>query len=144
MSLHDPKFYYSKDYYDREQATLFRRNWVCAGFGHQIPDPGDIAPVTVAGTPLILVRDRDAQASIRVFHNVCRHRGNKLVNGICAGRKMIRCPYHSWVYGLGGKLHIKPHFDGPDSHVTQGEGLWPVNSKTWLDLVFCGHRRNRR
>ena len=134
MSFHHPDFYSSQDHFDQEQATLFRRSWVCAGFGHQVPNPGDIAPVIVGGLPLILVRDKES--TVRAFHNVCRHRGTRLVDAPCSGRKMIRCPYHSWIYRLDGDLHRKPHFHGPDQHDVKGEGLWPVRSATWLDLVF--------
>ncbi len=136
MAIHQAKFYASQDHFDQEQVEIFRRNWVCAGFVHQVPNPGDIAPVSVGGIPLMLVRDRDPGASLRVYHNVCRHRGTRLVDTPCSGRQMIRCPYHSWVYGLDGSLRQKPHFDGPDRHAADGEGLWPVRSAIWLDLVF--------
>ena len=136
MTLHRAEFYSSKEHFDQEQTLLFRKNWVLAGFGHQVPNPGDITPITVGGLPLVLVRDRDDKSSIRVFHNVCRHRGTKLVDAPCSNRRMIRCPYHSWVYGLNGDVHQKPHFYGPDQHDAHGKGLWPVRTEIWLDLVF--------
>ena len=136
MAIHQARFYASPDYFRQEQVAIFQRNWICAGYLHQVPNPGDIAPVTVGETPLIIVRDRDPEASIRVFHNVCRHRGTRLVDTSCSGSRMIRCPYHSWAYGLDGGLRQKPHFDGPDCHAANGEGLWPVRSATWMDLIF--------
>ena len=126
--------YSSQTHFDQEQKTIFRKNWVCAGFGHQVPKPGDIAPVTVGGMPLMLVRQGDM--SLTVFHNVCRHRGAQIFTEACSSNKMIRCPYHSWVYGLDGELRRRPHFDGPDEHVNGGEGLWKVRSDNWCDLVF--------
>ena len=136
MAIHQAEFYASADYFRQEQDTIFRRNWVCAGFLHQVPNPGDVVPVSVGSTPLILVRDRDPEASVRVFHNVCRHRGSRLVDAPDSDCRLIRCPYHSWAYGLDGNLLQQPHFDGPDEHAASGPGLWPVRSATWLDLVF--------
>lgn len=126
--------YTSPVYFEREQKTLFRNAWACAGFGHQVPNPGDIAPVELGGMPLMLVRQKDGE--IRVFHNVCRHRGTQLVKEPCPANRMIRCPYHSWAYGLDGALHQRPHFDGPDQHGRGGDGLWQVRSAMWCDLVF--------
>ena len=126
--------YSSQSYFDREQRSLFRQNWVCAGFGHQVPNPGDIAPVTVGAMPLILVRQRNGD--VAVFHNVCRHRGSKLFTAPCERVRLITCPYHSWTYGLDGALRQRPHFDGPDHHSQDGDGLWPVDSAIWCDAVF--------
>lgn len=126
--------YSSQSHFDDEQKSVFRQNWVCAGFGHQIPKAGDVAPVTVGGMPLMLVRQGDM--SLSVFHNVCRHRGAQIFTRPCSQNKMIRCPYHSWVYGLDGELLKRPHFDGPDQHVQGGEGLWKVRSACWGDLIF--------
>lgn len=79
---------------------------------------------------------RGESRDVRVFHNVCRHRGSTLIDAPCQGRKMIRCPYHSWVYSLSGDLVQRPHFDGPDKHSATETHLWSVNSRTWGDLIF--------
>ena len=126
--------YTSPVHFAAELKTIFRRNWVCAGFASQIPSPGDMAPVTVGGLPLMLVRGTDH--AVRIFHNVCRHRGSTLIDAACHGRKMIRCPYHSWVYSLSGELVQRPHFDGPDKHSAAETHLWPVCSGVWGDLIF--------
>ncbi len=126
--------YTSEEFYALEQKLLFARTWTCAGYGHQIPRPGDILPVTVAGYPLILVRDRDG--GINAFHNVCRHRGALLVAEPAKGARVIRCPYHAWCYRLDGQLDQRPHFRGPGKHDADGAGLHPVRSESWLDAVF--------
>lgn len=126
--------YSSQEHFATEQSRLFRRNWVCAGFGHQVPKSGDLAPVTVGGLPLMLVRDNDG--CVRVFHNVCRHRGSIIIDAPCSGQKLIRCPYHSWTYGLDGHLRQRPHFEGPDKHSPGGDSLWPVRSAQWSDVIF--------
>jgi len=119
-----------------ENEYVFPRSWVLAGFSHQIPNVGDVAPVTVADKPLILVRDE--QDNIRVFHNVCRHRGARLIDSSCNGLKFLRCPNHHWSYGLDGRVRNRPHFFGPDKHDTHAQGEGPDGLKE----VQSGVRNN--
>jgi choline monooxygenase len=88
--------------------------------------------------PLLLLRDNDG--AVRVFHNVCRHRGAVMVDKPCRGQRMLTCPYHAWAYGLDGSLRARPHFFGGDRHDTSpgpdAPGLVPVRHAVWHDLVF--------
>ena len=85
---------------------------------------------------------RDAQRRIRAFHNVCRHRCLKLVDTPGNVGRAIRCPYHSWTYGLDGALHVAPYFGGREPRAVPAgfdrgqHGLTPVRSATWHDWVF--------
>ena len=72
------------------------------GVGSSIPNPGNVKPYNLLVIPLIMIRDKDMK--IRVFHNVCSHRGFKLVNKTCSLKNVIRCPYHSWAYDFKGNL----------------------------------------
>ena len=126
------------DYYVLEQQTVFRNNWVFAGFAHQLQDVGDMLPVEIAGQPLVLVKDENNE--IRAFHNVCRHRGAKLVTEGKNSRKFI-CPNHSWSYSLEGKLIARPHFYGGEKHDVNKQNCHPadlqaVACETWFDWVF--------
>ena len=57
--------------------------------------------VEILNQPLIFIRQEDQ--SIRVFYNVCSHRGgsikkeHKCVN-------YLQCSYHGWIYNLNGEL----------------------------------------
>ena len=122
-----------------EKRCLFDRTWVCIGFGKDIPEPGDALPVDHLGTPLLTLRGKDG--GISVFHNICSHRGMVLVEEPTRIRSVIRCPYHSWCYGLDGKLKATPHVGGPGhnahSAIDRNElGLRPVRSAVWFDLIF--------
>ena len=130
--------YTCPDYYQLEQQTLLHGNWVFAGFAHQLHTVGDMQPVEVAGQPLVLVRDENA--TIRAFHNVCRHRGAKLVSECRNSRKFV-CPNHSWSYSLSGQLIARPHFHGGERHDVNNSGshradLAAVRCVTWHDWVF--------
>ncbi len=134
-----PNFAYTcAEYYALEQQTVFRNNWVFAGFTHDFESTGDMVPVEVAGQPLVLVKGDEG--TIKAFHNVCRHRGAKLVVENKSSRKFI-CPNHSWSYQLDGKLIARPHFHGGEKHhVNKADchraDLQKINCETWFDWIF--------
>ena len=102
--------YTNDEFFAHERDTLFAGTWTCVGRGSDAPNPGDVCPVNLMGLPLVMVRGNDGQ--LRVFHNVCSHRGNRLVAEPCRVTGVIRCPYHSWTYELDGKLRGTPHIGG--------------------------------
>lgn len=125
--------------FEYEKKRLFSKGWACIGFGKDVPKPGDAQPVNFAGNPLLLLRDKEGV--IRVFHNVCRHRGMVLVSEPGPVRNVIRCPYHSWCYGLDGRLVTTPHVGGPGTNVhpdidRENLGLLPVRSAVFMDMIF--------
>ena len=122
-----------------ERERVFGRSWSCVGRASDVPRQGEVVPVDLYGLPLMLVRGADER--VRVFHNVCSHRGQLLVREACKVQGMIRCPYHSWTYGLDGDLRGTPHLGGVGVHELAGfdraqHGLKPVRSQVWADQVF--------
>ena len=122
-----------------ERDRVFARNWACIGFAKDIPQTGDLKPIELFGRPMLMVRD--AQGEVRVFENVCRHRGMTLVGEARHCNGLIRCPYHSWSYDLQGALKATPHVGGmgQNSHpgVKREElGLFALRSQVWMDMVF--------
>ena len=122
-----------------EFEKVLGRGWIGIAFEHDAARPGDLFPVMAAGQPLVVVRGRDAR--IRVFHNICRHRGTKLVDAPCSNRQRIVCPYHAWSYDLDGALRATPNFSGPNDHghATLEEGtqdLIEVRSGLWNHVVM--------
>ena len=132
--------YTSEAVFQLENERIFADSWVFAGLAHELARPGDVVPVTVAGRPVLLVRDADLE--VRAFHNVCRHRCLKLVDQPGNVGPTIQCPYHSWTYRLDGALHLAPYFGGRDPRAVPAgfdraeHGLVPVRVATWHDWVF--------
>jgi len=125
--------------YCEERDALLFSTWAGLAVAAQVPEPGDALPLDFVGVPLLLVRDRRGQ--VRVFENICRHRGMILVDAPRKIEGAIRCPYHSWCYGLDGKLVSTPHVGGPGQNVhpavNRSElGLNEVRSHVWRDVVF--------
>mgnify|MGYP001365519154 CR=1 FL=1 len=105
---------YGADFYELEQHQVFPKVWCTLALSSDVPNPGDVAPVELAGWPLLVVRD--AAAEIRVFHNMCRHRAMRLVNEPCNVGDVLSCPWHAWRYGLDGSLLASPRLGGEREH----------------------------
>lgn len=122
-----------------ERDAVLARTWVCIGFADDLPRPGAVLPVDFMGWPLLIARGNDDV--LRVFHNVCSHRGLRLVTAPCNTQGLIRCPYHSWTYNLQGQLKTTPHVGGVDQHTDPRfdcaqHGLRPVRCAQWMGLLF--------
>ena len=131
--------YVSTAFAELERDQLLGRTWTCIGMGAQVPNPGDVKPVLLLGLPLILLRARDGE--LRVFHNVCSHRGHRLIGEAGNVGATITCPYHSWSYSLDGKLRATPMIGGTGQHSCPGfekklHGLKAIRSAQWFDCVF--------
>ncbi|MEQ8664418.1 MAG: aromatic ring-hydroxylating dioxygenase subunit alpha [Rhodospirillales bacterium] len=132
-------FYTDPSMYDVERGRVFDKTWVAIGFGKDVPDAGDVVPVEIMGTPLILLRDK--AGAVHVYHNVCSHRGMRLVEEPAKGKTVLACPYHAWCYGLDGALRGTPSIGGPGVNELDGfdrkeHGLKEVRSAVWMDTVF--------
>ena len=73
--------YTSDGFFALEQRRLFPRTWTGVAFDADVPAPGDAVPVSVAGVPIIILRDRSG--AVRAFHNVCRHRATIVLTEPC-------------------------------------------------------------
>lgn len=90
-----------------ERARAFSTRPVIVGHESLIPRAGDHFAFDWLGLPLFAVRGADG--AVRVFMNVCRHRGTRLVAGEDVARKpSFVCPYHQWTYDLEGALKNVP------------------------------------
>jgi len=139
--------YTNQDYLSFEKEKIFNNNWVVIGTASSVPEIGDAKPYNLLGTPLIIIRDKSD--TIRVFHNVCSHRGLKLIKEPCSIKNVIRCPYHSWSYNFEGELVATPHIGGMNKHEAEGfdkkkSNLKEVRSSVWMDLIFININNNAK
>jgi len=137
--------YTSKEYTLIERKKLFEDKWVVVGTASSLPNGGDIKPFDLLGIPLLLVRNK--KGKIKVFHNICSHRGSKLVTELSNNKNIIRCPYHSWSYNLDGDLIATPHIGGMNKHKSPGfknskSNLKEISSYVWLDLIMININGN--
>jgi len=125
-------FYTSDEVFAQDLAVIFGRHWIHVGVEADVPEPGDFVAVNLGGESVVIVRGDDQE--IRAFHNVCRHRGSRLVMEAQGSVGNLVCPYHQWTYDLEGRLisalHMQPDFD-PSCH-----GLKPVHLRSLAGLLF--------
>tara|TARA_B100000029_G_scaffold510056_1_gene600676 strand:- start:910 stop:2013 length:1104 start_codon:yes stop_codon:yes gene_type:complete len=133
------RYYNNREDFLVERTKIFAPMWVCIGFASDVPVPGYVYPMEFMELPLVVVRDHDNV--VRVFHNVCRHRGHVLVSKSGQLDSSLRCPYHSWTYAFNGSLIRTPHIGGLGIHEIatfnrNQAGLISIDCHIWNDLLF--------
>ncbi len=138
--------YRSPEHHRLEVRRIFHREWFVVGRADAIAGPGDYLHVDVAGERVLIVRGRDG--GLRGFHDVCRHRGSRLVldpppvgddrpvGATGRFKGAIRCPYHAWTYGLDGALRNAPFLSESDGLRRGDLGLYPVAVDAWGGFLF--------
>ena len=139
--------YLNDEYFKIERERVFFNNWIVVGVSSSVPEIGNAKPFDLMGVPLLILRDKNNK--IRVFHNVCSHRGMILVNEECKLKNTIRCPYHSWSYNFDGELIATPHVGGMNIHEANGfikskSNLKEVSTHVWMDLIFININKNKK
>ena len=131
QSLEAP-FYVSEEFFDLDIEAVFARSWLFVAAEAELPEPGDYVTVTIGSYSVIVVRDDEED--VRAFHNVCRHRGARILNEERGSVGNIVCGYHRWTYGVDGKLlHAESQAPGFDPSCF---GLRTVHARTVAGLVF--------
>ncbi|ORA80544.1 (2Fe-2S)-binding protein [Mycolicibacter kumamotonensis] len=133
-----------------EQEAIFKRTWLNVGRIERLPKVGSYftreLPSVCKGTSIIVVKGKDGV--VRAFHNICRHRGNKLVwndfpneetEGTC---RQFTCKYHAWRYSLDGDLTFIQQ-EGEFFDVDKSQyGLVPVRCEVWEGFIFVNFDDN--
>lgn len=137
--------YTSSEHFAFERDQVLAGSWAGLCFASELPQTSYVKAVEFMGLPLLITRNKNNE--IKVFHNVCSHRGMILVNGTMQVQGPIRCPYHSWSYSLDGDLKGTPHVGGVGQHECaafnrQDHGLKPVRCAVWMDIIFINLANN--
>jgi phenylpropionate dioxygenase-like ring-hydroxylating dioxygenase large terminal subunit len=117
-----------------EIERILEPSWQIVCHVNAIAQPGDFVTFELGSGGVVALRD--SQGQIRTFHNVCRHRGARILEGSgrCAGA--ITCPYHGWSYRLSGELRAIPERDSFPGLERSDWGLKPVRSQVAFGFVF--------
>ena len=118
--------------YQADLAQVFYREWLFALPAAALDKTGTYQTLQIGAYPVVVIRGADNR--IRAFHNVCRHRGQRLCSKVTGATPKLVCPYHQWTYDLDGKLlfarDMGPDFD-PAAH-----GLKKVHCVDLGGMVF--------
>jgi nitrite reductase/ring-hydroxylating ferredoxin subunit len=140
----------SPEFYEREREAIFKRAWLNVGRVEDLPRKGSYftKELEVAKTSVVVVRGMDDE--VRAFHNICRHRGNKLVwddfpreetSGTC---RQFTCKYHGWRYDLEGALTFVQQESEFFDFEKADYGLVPVHCDVWNGFIFVNLDREPR
>ena len=126
------KWYTEKRIFDKETDKIFFNSWLLVCSESKIKKPGETLFVEILNQPLIFIRQEDQ--SIRVFYNVCSHRGgsikkeHKCVN-------YLQCSYHGWIYNLNGELKKSRGFNSSQLNFNDLR-LKEIDSRVWKGMLF--------
>jgi phenylpropionate dioxygenase-like ring-hydroxylating dioxygenase large terminal subunit len=131
-----PEAYTSREYAQAERENLWRKAWLQAGRLEDIPEAGDFVTFEIGDDSVIVLRAEDG--TVRAFHNVCAHRGRRLVD-TPAGQRNARgnrrnfiCGFHGWTYNLAGKCTYVQHQDDWQGALSEERtSLGPVLCDSW-------------
>jgi phenylpropionate dioxygenase-like ring-hydroxylating dioxygenase large terminal subunit len=118
------------------ETELFGKVWLNIADVADVANPGDwiVRDVHCRSASVLIWRDK--QGKLRAFHNICTHRGMKLVWGESGNSLRFSCPYHAWAFGADGRLKAVPDegcFPGLDK---EASALRPVNLGVWEGFIF--------
>jgi phenylpropionate dioxygenase-like ring-hydroxylating dioxygenase large terminal subunit len=130
----------SPEIYELERKAIFKRAWLNVGRVEQLPRKGSYFTKEMKAANTSIIVCRTTAGEVKAYHNVCRHRGNKLVwddvpadetSGTC---RQFTCKYHAWRYDLDGNLTFvqqeEEFFDLDKSRY----GLVGVHCEVWEGL----------
>lgn len=137
----DPRIYDDPGVFEAEMERIFESNWIYVGHESEVVERGAYFTSTMGTQPIIVARSDDG--GIRVFLNVCRHRGNVLCRDAAGNSKGFACRYHGWAFGNDGALIGVPDIEAyPESFQREKEhlGLLQARVSTYRGLIFASLR----
>lgn len=131
-----PEAYISPDYARAEQDRLWRKVWLQAGRVEDIPEVGDFVTFDILTDSVVIVRNGPDEIS--AYHNVCPHRGRRLID-VPTGKRNARgsrrnfiCGYHGWTFGLDGENTFVEYSDDWQGSLCSGRAdLGRVKVANW-------------
>jgi len=127
--------YHDAEFFEAERKAVFRNSWQLVCHLNDVPQPGDFHTFEFFGESVVVLRAEDG--AVRAFHNVCRHRAARLLDGPrgSCGRR-ITCRYHAWTYALDGRLVGVPNRESFPGLDTAQHGLKQLEHEVFMGFIF--------
>ena len=134
----DNRIYTDPEIFALERERIFSRCWKFLCHESEIGNRGDYRTATLAGIPLVVLRD--AEGTVRAFYNICPHRGAALLResaGSIANDR-IQCFYHLWSFDTAGRCVNIPEAGAYEAVGLERDrvGLRPVRAELFCGMVF--------
>src|SRR3954449_4592403 len=123
--------YFDEEFFGLEAERLWPRVWQMACRLEEIPGAHDFVEYEILDQSVVVVRGDDLE--VRAFHNTCRHRGVRLVEGRGTCASGFTCPFHGWCYGAdGANTFVTRSTTFSEHNLQPGDiDLVPVQCETW-------------
>jgi choline monooxygenase len=128
------RFFYDAAVFEKEKAKIFFKSWHLVAHVNELRQPGTFVTHEIFEQSVLVVTGRDGE--IRAFHNVCQHRGNRLVSSRRGKVSMLTCAYHAWTYSLDGCLRGASHTEAVRGFNKATHGLKPIQVAVFASFVF--------
>jgi anthranilate 1,2-dioxygenase (deaminating, decarboxylating) large subunit len=137
----DPSLYTDPKIFDAEMEKIFNKTWIWVAHTSELPKPGDFKSAMIGRQPVIVVRDRSG--NVNVLENRCRHRGATVCEKSKGNATGFTCPYHSWSYGLDGKLRGLPYPEGYEDVVEKSDlPLKSLRVGIYAGMIFASYNED--
>ncbi len=131
MALARP-FYTDPAVYQADLDLIWYQTWIFAANTVELPKAGAYVTLQLGAYPVVVVKGTDGV--IRAFHNVCRHRGQRLCAKPSGQTVKLVCPYHQWTYDTDGKLLWAR--DMGEDFKPADHGLKPLHCAEAAGMIF--------
>ncbi len=128
------RYFYDEDIYRRERTEIFFKSWHLVAHVNELHTPGAFVTHDIFDQSVLVQAGKDG--TVRAFHNVCQHRGNRLVEARRGTSPAPVCGYPAWTYGLDGALRGAPRSACVPGFDKAKFGLKPVRVEVFASFVF--------
>ena len=142
----------SRDYAEAEAERMWSKVWQQAGRVEELKQVGDYITYNICHDSILIVRD--TPSTLKAYHNVCPHRGRRLVGDNTGGGPVVvkqvtgahsargnqlnfACNYHNWTFNHAGEaayIPDKEDWNGALDRVCTS--LTPVQVDTWGGWIW--------
>lgn len=128
------RYFTDPQIYGRELKTVWRSTWQWVGRSEDLPNSGDYLSCTLGEEPIFVIRTTGGE--LRAMHNVCPHRGARLLPAARGNCQKLQCPYHAWTFNTEGRLLAVlqpgwfPELDKANIRLS------PARVDTWGGFIF--------
>ncbi len=131
--------YFDREFFELECERLWPRVWQMACRLEEIPAVGDFVEYENLGKSVIVIRT--APDVIKAYHNTCRHRGMRLVQGRGNAAQGIVCPFHGWCWNVDGsnRFVFAPNLFERDQLADADLRLRECRVETWGGCAFINY-----
>ncbi len=132
----DHRRYTSAEFARLEMERIWTATWHWACREEEIPAIGDYFVYDIGDQSVILVRT--ATDRVEAFHNVCPHRGRRLLEGTGKINK-FHCVFHAWQWDLSGnniRVLDREQWQGCPDMTDEDVALARVHVDSWAGFLF--------